>query len=89
MRLGDVVRDKISGFTGVATCRLEYLNGCVRWQVTTRTLHDAKPIDGQYFDGEQLEVVQGEENVGFTPRERELAAGATGGDRPNPAPRKR
>lgn len=86
MKLGDEVRDKISGFTGIATARLEYLNGCVRWQVTTQILHDSKPIDGQYFDEEQLEVVKDAAHVGigFTKKERELAMGGSGGDRANP-----
>jgi hypothetical protein len=80
MNLGDVVRDKISGFSGVATCRLDYLNGCVRWQVTPRTLHDAKPVEAQYFDDEQLEPVKGEERVALIRRQ-------TGGDHPAPAGR--
>lgn len=79
MNLGDVVRDKISGFSGVATCRLDYLNGCVRWQVTPRTLHDAKPVEAQYFDDEQLEPV---DEPAVT-----LVRKPTGGDRPNPARR--
>jgi hypothetical protein len=37
MKLGDVVRDKISGFSGVATCRLDYLNGCERWRLACST----------------------------------------------------
>ncbi len=82
MKLGDVVRDKISGFSGVATCRLDYLNGCVRWQVSPRILHEAKLVDAQYFDDEQLEIVPGEEGIHLVHRE-------TGGDRPAPAGRQR
>lgn len=80
MKLGDVVRDKISGFSGVATCRLDYLNGCVRWAVSPRILHEAKPVDAQYFDDEQLEIVPGQESFGCVRRE-------TGGDRPAPTGR--
>ncbi len=82
MKLGDVVRDKISGFTGVLTCRLLYLNGCVRWSVSPRILHDAKLVDSQYFDEEQLEVVPGEEGISVVQRN-------TGGERPNPTGRQR
>lgn len=80
MNLGDVVRDKISGFSGVATCRLDYFNGCVRWQVTPRVLHEGKPVEAQYFDDEQLALVEGGERVHLTRR-------LTGGDRPAPAGR--
>jgi hypothetical protein len=82
MNLGDVVRDKISGFSGVATGRLEYLNGCVRWAISPRILHEAKPVESQYFDEEQVEVVPDEKGVGFVRRE-------TGGDRPAPIGRSR
>jgi hypothetical protein len=80
MKLGDVVKDRISGFKGVATCRLEYLNGCVRWQVSPQELHDGKPVDSHYFDDEQLETIP-------TSAPLTLAMRATGGDRPNPAGR--
>jgi hypothetical protein len=80
MRLGDVAVDRISGFKGVATCRLEYLNGCVRWQISPQELHDGKPVESHYFDDEQLEVVPDSARVALVTR-------ANGGDRPNPAAR--
>jgi len=80
MKLGDVVKDRISGFKGVATCRLEYLNGCVRWQVSPQELHEGKPVDSHYFDDEQLETIPDSAPVALVQR-------ATGGDRPNPAAR--
>jgi hypothetical protein len=80
MKLGDVAVDRISGFKGVATCRLEYLNGCVRWQVSPQELHDGKPVESHYFDNEQLEVVPDYTGVALVTR-------AGGGDRPTPAAR--
>ena len=80
VKLGDVVRDRISGFAGVATSRTEYLNGCVRWQVSPQHLHDGKPIEAHFFDEEQLDRVDAPAVVP-TPR-------SAGGDRPNPADRK-
>jgi len=32
--LGDEVKDSISEFKGIATCRIEYLTGCVQIQIT-------------------------------------------------------
>ena len=29
VKLGEVYKDKVSGFEGTATCRTEYLNGCI------------------------------------------------------------
>jgi hypothetical protein len=79
MKLGDVVRDRISGFTGVVTSRTEYLNGCVRWAVSPQQLHEGKPIEAQYFDEEQIEAVDAPAVI---PMRR-----ATGGDRPAPVGR--
>ena len=54
VKLGDKVRDSISGFEGVATSRTEFLYGCVRVCVEPQGLHDGKPIDSQYFDEQRL-----------------------------------
>jgi hypothetical protein len=57
MKLGDVVRDKISGFQGVATCRVEFITGCVRWRISPQEVDEGELIESQYFDAEQLEEV--------------------------------
>jgi len=81
MQLGDVIRDKISGFTGVATSRTEYLNGCIRWAISPQQLHEGKPIEAGYFDEEQVEVVDAPKVLPIR--------GATGGDCPAPVDRER
>ena len=60
-KLGDRVKDKVSGFTGIVTGRTEYLNGCTRVVVEPEGLHEGKPIDSHYFDEMQVEVIK--ENV--------------------------
>jgi len=57
IELGKKYRDRISGFTGIATGRHEYLNGCVRITITATELHDGKPVDPQTFDTEDLVFV--------------------------------
>ena len=58
IRLGDRVKDTVTGFKGIATSRHEYLNGCVRWGVTEERIDkgkdDTKVIT---FDQLQLEGV--------------------------------
>ncbi len=61
IELGDRVRDKISGFTGIATSRHEYMNGCVRYTIDSEELKDGKPVDGQWFDEQQIEIVEAKE----------------------------
>jgi len=57
IKLGNVVRDKITGFTGVVVCRSEWLNGCVRVAVQPKELKDGVPIKECAFDEDQLEVI--------------------------------
>ena len=58
IKLGSKVRDNITGFTGIATARTEWLHGCARVTVQPQALHDGKPIDPFTFDEEQMEVVE-------------------------------
>lgn len=77
IKLGDVVRDKITGFNGVVIVAADYLNGCHRVCVQPRELREGKIVEAEYFDVEQVERVEEE----GAPR---LAR--TGG--PCPAPRR-
>ena len=55
--LGNKVRDKVTGFTGIATAKVEYINKCVQFCVKPPVGKDGKMVDGEYIDIEQLEVV--------------------------------
>ena len=84
IRLGDTVKDKISGFTGVVTGKHYYLWGCIRCSVLSKELQDGKPIEEMLFDEAQLEYVSSS-NLGF--REIPEAEAAPAGPRPAPKPR--
>jgi hypothetical protein len=60
INLGDDVRDTITGCTGIATGRTEWLYGCVRIGVQPRVLKEKEPVpvDLQWFDEAQLVVVE-------------------------------
>jgi len=55
--LGVKAKDKITGFKGVITARVEFLTGCNRYCVQPTTLQDNQPIEGIYFDEEQLQLI--------------------------------
>lgn len=57
INLGQRVRDIVTGFEGIATSRVEFLNGCVQYAVTPSECIDGKRPDGEYFDVSQLEIV--------------------------------
>ena len=61
VKLGDKVRDTISGFEGVAVARTEYLNGCARVGVQPPVDKDGKLPEAQHFDQPQLMVLAGKE----------------------------
>lgn len=80
IHLGDRVKDRITGYTGIVTCVTEYLNGCFRCGIQPEKLDkDGKVPDSRYFDIEELVVV----NKG----KYGLAKVKTGGPEKNPVNR--
>ena len=58
IKLGQVYRDKISTYQGVAIGKTEWLNGCVRIGLQAQKCGtDGKPVDDLWVDIEQLESV--------------------------------
>lgn len=84
IQLGDFVRDRISGFEGVAASRVEYLTGCTQIAIAKKGLNsEGKPIEWQYFDWQRLEVSGENEFADITSSEStQLANGC--GDLPPP-----
>lgn len=70
--LGKEVRSIVTGFKGVATSKVTYINGCIQFCVKPRMKDDGLMPEGHYIDVEELEVIG--EGVKVTPT-------ATGGDR--------
>ena len=60
LKLGDEVRDTVTGFTGIAVCRHSYLQGCDRLTVQPPIDKDRKMPESESFDEPQLEVVKPE-----------------------------
>ena len=58
VKLGDKVKDEVTGFEGVATAATEFLQGCRRISITSQDLHDGKPIDSHWFDEPQITIVK-------------------------------
>ena len=54
IKLGDKVKDKITGFEGVTVAKAIYLNGCVSYEVRAQRLKDGKMLDTVWIDEQQL-----------------------------------
>lgn len=55
--LGVTGKDKITGFEGILTSRAEFLTGCSRYCIQPKELREGKPIEGIYFDEDQIEII--------------------------------
>lgn len=77
LTLGRTYRDKVTGFTGVATSSHRYLNGCVRYCLEAPNTHNGSILD-IHFDEERL--VEVEAKAG----QEQVEPGETGGARPAP-----
>lgn len=58
-KLGDLVRDRISGFEGIVIGRTEWLYGCVRLAIAPQALDkDGKPGETAHIDEDQVQIVE-------------------------------
>lgn len=63
--LGSKVKDKITGFTGIAISHVKYLTGCDHIGVVPPVDKDGKCQQAEYFDINRLEVM--EASIQLTP----------------------
>ena len=57
IELGNEVKCTVTGFTGIATAKCVYLNGCVQFGVSPKVDKEGKMPDTQYIDHRQVEYV--------------------------------
>lgn len=79
--LGTMVRDKLTGFEGIAVSHTTWLYGCSRVGIQSKKLHDGKPVEVQWFDEVSVEAVAPTEPVSGPKM-------STGGPRNDPTPRR-
>ena len=75
-KLGDEARDTITGFAGVITCITFWLNGCIRIGIQPKELKDGKPINSEWIDEQQVELIE--------KNKKEDGGKKSGGPKPNP-----
>lgn len=74
IKLGKKVKDKVTGFEGIATARCEYLNGCTQYCVEPKATKEGAMLEAKYIDDSQLTVV----SKGLNVKKKD-----TGGNMPN------
>ena len=55
VKLGQKVRDRVTGFSGVVMGRTEYLYGCVSCGILSEQLKDGKPMEWSWIDEQRLD----------------------------------
>ncbi len=78
--LGKEGRDKITGFKGIITSRVQYLTGCDQYCLTPKVNEKGETQTGEYFDEARIEVV----GNGILPEE--VTGESKGGAKPRCAP---
>lgn len=58
IQLGDKIKDRITGLTGIAISKIEYLNGCVQYGVCPKLKKGATEIVTWTIDKDQLIVIE-------------------------------
>jgi hypothetical protein len=58
LKLGDRVKDKVSGYKGVIIGEHQWLYGCKRLTIQSEELKDGKPIDTICIDEPQAQLVK-------------------------------
>jgi hypothetical protein len=59
IKLGDRVKDTVTGFEGIAVAKTEWLHGCVRFVVQPQSLDkDGKVQVAETFDEPQLKIIK-------------------------------
>lgn len=56
IKLGEKVKDVVTGFEGIAVARIVYINGCVQFGVKAK-MREGKLSDVEYIDETQLVFV--------------------------------
>ena len=63
IELGAKVKDKISGLEGIATARIEYLNGCIQYAISPPVDKDGNIRKDWWIDEQQLEELEPKEET--------------------------
>ena len=58
MKLGDTVKDSITGFEGIMIAETKWIDGCTRAGIQPTTLMDGLPIPERWFDVQRVKVIE-------------------------------
>jgi len=77
-KLGEKVKDTVTGFKGTITARIEYLNGCIQYCVEPKVGKEMKMEKHHWIDEGQVELIEVR-----SARARKISKSGSGGVMPN------
>ena len=76
IKLGSLVKDNITGFTGIAIGRTEFAFGCIHIRIQAQGLtKEGEPIPTQSFDEQRIEVIKQSTKSWARPKETTIKLG--------------
>lgn len=77
IELGDEVKEKVTGYTGVVIAKTEWLTGCARYAIQPKMNKDGKIPEARDFDGAAISIIKkGKVKIKQTQEEVENGAGS-------------
>lgn len=61
MKIGQEAIDKITGFKGIITGKVEYISGCKQYILAPKVKENGEFVDSHWFDEDRLEVTGAKE----------------------------
>lgn len=61
--LGIEMKDRVTGFTGIVTGRIDYITGCNQYTLQPRVKDNGDHVEAKWFDEHRLEQVGTEQVV--------------------------
>ncbi len=84
VELGSKVKDKITGFKGVAVARCVYLNGCVQFEIEPSQLKDGVPQKSYWLDEQRVILILKIKSTTKTKPKHKIHFSMGGGPQNNP-----
>ena len=57
IELGDIVRDKLTGFKGVVVAKIQFLNGCIQYSVLPKAKKTGEYPEDVGIDEQNIEII--------------------------------
>lgn len=71
--LGDVVEDIYSGFKGITTTRMTFINDCIQFEVVPKVDKDNKLVEGTFIDIQSLKLIKkGKKHLDYEKEQRRI-----------------